>query len=330
MITFSDIAKELGVSKGTVSKAMSNAEDISPAMRNTILDKAVEMGYTRNRRAKGQPKLAIFICNMEYENPSDFGFDLVMGFRKAAEPNGYAIDVIPLTRELQNTMHYDSFMMQHNYLGAFFLGLSLSDPWLPECKTTANPTVLLDNHIMDNPLVTHVGVDNIDGMKLAVSYLKSLGHERIGYLGNALGSYVYRQRYDAYFIAMKEFGLPVDPDIVGTDLKITDCIYHRLPRLLEKGCTAIVCSHDVLANGAMTYCAELGKSVPKDISIIGFDDIPICEFTFPPLTTIRQDRTQIGKSAYSALYNHFQAVSIDSLLMHPKLICRSSCAPLEK
>ena len=307
---------------------MNNADDISPAMRNAIVEKAVEMGYTRSRRAKGQPKLAVFICNMAYEAPQDFGYELIMGFRKGAEPDGYAVDLIPLDRQLQESVRYDAYMLQNNYTGGFFLGLTLTDPWLEECRTCTTPTALYDNHVVENPLVTQVGVDNIDGMKLAVSYLKSLGHEKIGYLGNALGSYVYRQRYDAFLAAMAEYG--VDPDLVGTELNVTDCLYHHLPRLLEKGCTAIVCSHDVLASSALTYCRELGKSVPRDVSIIGFDDIPLCEYTLPPLTTIRQDRTQIGKCAYSALFSQLRNIPVSGILMHPQLVCRSSCAPLTK
>ena len=327
MPTFSDIAKELGVSKGTVSKAMNNAEDISPAMRQAIIEKAVEMGYTRTPRGKALPRLAVFICNMEYEKPADFGYDIVMGFRKAAQPQGYQVEVIPLTEELQLSMGYDAYMMQYNLAGALFLGLALSDPWLQDFEACSTPTVVYDNHIVSNPRVTQVGIDNIDGMKLAVSYLKSLGHTRIGYLGSALGSYVYRQRYEAYFIALEEAGIAVDRDLVGTDLKTMDCLYHHLPRLLEKGCTAIVCSHDILASNALTFCMELGKSVPRDVSILGFDDIPLCEYTVPPLTTIRQDRCQIGKSAFSALSNQFGGIPLASILLHPKLVCRSSCSP---
>ena len=327
--TLEDIAHALGVSKGTVSKALNMAEDVSPAMRHAVIEKAVEMGYTRNSRGKNSPKLAIFICNMDYTNPADFGYDILMGFRKAAEPDGYEVDIVPLDKEIQNTMGYDAYMLQHNYSGAFFLGLTLSDPWLAECHTCTSPTVLLDNQATNNPRVTQVGVDNAAGMRIAVSYLKSLGHTRIGYLGGDMGSYVYRVRYDAFHQALREFDIKSDPDLIGTDPKVMACVYHRLPRLLEKGCTAIVCSHDILASSALTYCAELGKSVPNDISILGFDDIPLCQYTAPPLSTIRQDRSQIGKSAYYALFNQFKGISLASLLLHPKLVCRNSCAPVQ-
>ena len=324
--TLEDIAHALGVSKGTVSKALNMAEDVSPAMRHAVVEKAVEMGYTRNARGKNRPKLAIFVCNMEYVNPADFGYDIIMGFRKAAEPDGYCVEIVPMDLETQNAMEYDSYMLQHNYSGGFFLGFNLCDPWLRQCRECTTATVLLDNQVQGNPRVTQVGVDNAAGMRMAVSYLKSLGHTRIGYLGSDRGSYIYRLRYEAFCHALRKFDMPIDPEILGTEGKVMDCVYHLLPRLLDHGCTAIVCSHDILASSALTYCAELGKSVPRDVSILGFDDIPLCQYTSPALSTIRQDRSQIGKSAYYALFNQFKGIPLASLLLHPKLICRNSCA----
>ena len=84
MATMDDIAKRLGISKGTVSKAFSGAEDVSEAMRRAVLETAVELGYTRQMRSMQAPKIAVFIENMSYEHPNDFGWDLVTGFRKLA------------------------------------------------------------------------------------------------------------------------------------------------------------------------------------------------------------------------------------------------------
>ena len=328
MTTLDDIARALGISKSTVSKALSGADDVSAAMRRTVLDKAVEMGYSRTSRGKGQQRIAIFITNMDYREPEDFGYDVVLGFRKSAEPAGFQVEIIPLDRELQERIPYDSYMMKGGYCGALFLGISLLDPWIKEFETCRCPTVLYDNHISRNPHVTHVGVDNFEGMEMAVSYLKSLGHKKIGYLSSALESYIYRQRYHAFLQAMEENGLKTDEAWIGDAFHISDCLTNHLPRLLEEGCTAIVCSHDLLANSVMIHCTELGMSIPKDISILGFDDIPLCRYTTPPLTTIRQDRTHLGKSAFLALTSQFDNIPMGTLLLHPELICRSSCAPI--
>lgn len=326
MATLEDIARQLGVSKSTVSKALSGAKDVSQKMRQTILEKAVEMGYNRNIRSTELPKLAVFITNMEYTNPEDFGYDLVVGFRKAAEPSDYLVNIIPLTHQMQLDTHYDTYMVQHHYCGSLFLGLSLLDPWMKDFQTCKTPTILYDNHINSNPRVTHIGVDNAEGMELAVQYLKELGHKKIGYLSSELEAYVYRLRYNAFFQALKTHGLPTDESLSGVSYFINECLSQHLPRMLEDGCTAIVCSHDLLAHSAMVHCSQMGYRVPEDISILGFDDIPLCRYTHPPLTTIRQDRTNIGKSAFYALINQMNHVYVSTHLLHPQLIRRASCA----
>lgn len=330
MVTLDDIARALGISKSTVSKALSGAKDVSKAMRQTVLEKAVEMGYSRSTRSADTPRLAVFVMNMEYSKPEDFGYDLVMGFRQAAEPSGYQVELIPLTQQLQQEYHYDTYMVQNNYCGGFLLGLSLLEPWMKDFETCRTPAILYDNHVSANPRVTQVGVDNAEGMGLAVQYLKDLGHRKIGYLSSALQSYVYRQRHTAFFRAMEENNLYMDDSLSGNAVFINECLSLHLPRILDAGCTAIVCSHDLLAHSLMIHCGELGLRVPEDISIIGFDDIPLCRYTLPALSTIRQDRTYIGKSAFYAMLNQLNNVHVSSLLLHPELIERASCAPAPK
>lgn len=324
--TLDDIARELAVSKSTVSKALSGAKDVSKTMRQMVLEKAVEMGYSRTSRNTAAPRLAVFITNMEYINPEDFGYEFVVGFRKAAEPAGYQVDLIPLDQQMQESMRYDEYMVLGSYSGGLFLGLSLSDLWMKDFETCRTPTVLYDNHVSGNPNVTHVGVDNEEGMGLAVQHLKNLGHQKIGYLSSELKAYVYKHRYLAFFQAMKKYGLDADPDLTGAAYHASDCLSQHLPRLLEKGCTAIICSHDMLANSVLVHCTELGLHVPEDISILGFDDIPLCRYTTPPLSTIRQDRTGLGKSAFFALSSHLNKAHLSTFFLHAELIQRSSCA----
>ena len=325
MATLDDIARELGVSKSTVSKALSGAKDVSKAMRHTVLEKAVEMGYSRIARSAEMPRLAVFVINMEYTKPEDFGYDLVMGFRQAAEPSGYQVEMIPLTLQLQQDMHYDTYMVQNNYSGALMLGLSLLDPWMKDFETCKTPTILYDNHISTNPRVTHIGVDNAEGMELAVQYLKKLGHTKIGYLSSALEAYVYNQRYISFFRALENNGLEAEECQAGCSFFINECLSQHLPNILKQGCTAIICSHDLLAHSAMIHCAQMGYRVPEDISIVGFDDIPMCRYTLPPLTTVRQDRINIGKSGFYAMLNQLNNVHVTSLLLHPEMIERASC-----
>ena len=326
MPTMDDIAKALGITKGTVSKALSGAEDVSETMRKTVVEKAVEMGYTRIARSRTAKKVCVLILHMAYKNPDDFGYDIVTGFRKVAEPAGFQVDVIELTDAAQQASTYDEFMLRENYQGAMILGMTLSDPWMACMQTCRTPTVLHDNRVTGNPAVADVGIDNDEGMRLAVAYLKSLGHKKIGYLSSELKSYVYQQRYEAFFDALKQNGLPHHRRLGASEYYTSDCIKLHLPRLIDEGCTAIMCSHDQLAHGAMVHAAELGKRIPQDLSFVGFDDIPLARYTHPPLTTIRQDRSNLGRCAFSALFNLIIQVPISTLLLHAELVVRSSAS----
>lgn len=325
MATMQDIANKLGISKGTVSKALNGASDISETLRKNILETAVELGYTKLRRQNSiGKKLCVLIEHMEYKEPHQLAYNIVLGFRQMAEPAGYTVEIITLTEELQKTTPYDVFMLQNNYVGAFILGLPLSDPWTIDLRTCKTPTVLYDNYIIANPNVAYVGADNQEGMELAVSHLKQLGHKSIGYLSNALGSYIMQERQKAFFHALQKKKLNADHNRAKNSYYITKCVEKHLPYLLNLGVTAIICSHDLLANAAIIQCQQLGYHVPKDVSIIGFDDLPISAHTSPPMTTIRQDRIQIGKSGYYALESLLNNIPIGTLLLHTQLIIRNS------
>lgn len=328
MATLQDIADRMGVSKGTVSKALNGASDISETLQKNILETAVEMGYTKLRRQKGSDKkLCILTRNIEYEESHQFGYDLVLGFRQMAEPAGFDVEIVPISEKQQKATPYDVFMLKNDYLGGFILGFSLNDPWMKDFLTSRTPAVLYDNYIIGNPNTVYLGIDNTEGMELAVTHLKQLGHKKIGYLSSALGSHIMQVRHKAFFQALKQNGLKSDPIYAGSSYYITECMEKHLKRLLNLGMTAIICSHDLVANAAMVQCQQTGYHVPRDLSIVGFDDLPICAHTSPPITTVRQDRIELGKSAYYALNSLMNQVSIGTLLLHAQLIVRNSTGP---
>ena len=251
MATMDDIAKRLGISKGTVSKAFSGAEDVSEAMRRAVLETAVELGYTRQMRSMQAPKIAVFIENMSYEHPNDFGWDLVTGFRKLAEPDGCAVEIIALNRELQHQNRYDEYMLRYGFQGAFFLGITLGDLWTAEFRTCRTPTVLLDNHPQYNPNVSMVGIDNDEAMESAIARLKALGHQKIGYISGGLGSYIYQERYLAFFRAMKKHHLEDSHLLAGHSFRRG---VHQLPPAPAAG-LRLYC-HFVQPRPAGPGCAE--------------------------------------------------------------------------
>ena len=131
-------------------------------------------------------------------------------------------------------------------------------------------------------------------------------------------------RHKAFFHAMKQNGLRADPSCAGTSFYVSHCIEKHLPRLLDLGMTAIICSHDLIANAAIVQCQQLGVHVPEDISIVGFDDLPISAYTSPPLTTVRQERLELGKCGFYALDSILNKVYIGTMYLHAQLIVRNS------
>lgn len=328
MATLNDIAAKLGITKGTVSKGLNNASDISEEMKKKILETAVELGYINKRRQKAEKKLCVLVENMEYQNPNQFGHDIVLGFKQMAEPEGWIVDVVDISMEFQRGTPYGVFMMEHGYQASFILGLTLLDPWMQELRTSRIPTVLYDNSIRENPNVAYVGCDSQEGFELAVKHLTQLGHKKIGLISGPLESYILKARYNAYLSAMDRFGLEINENYIGLGYYVNDSTRKYIPALLEEGVTAILFSHDIRAISAITECNDRNVRIPQDLSIVGFDDLPMTAMTTPPLTTVRQDRLALGKCGFYALSCLLNHVPIGSILLRAQLIVRGSTGPV--
>lgn len=327
MATINDIAEKLGISKSTVSKGLNNARDVSEEMRKKILETAVELGYVNRRQQKERKALCILVENMDFQTPNQFGHDIILGFKQMAEPEGWTVDIIPIDMEFQRGIPYGVFMMEHGYQASFILGLTLLDPWIHELRTSRVPTVLYDNYVKENPCIASVGCDSQEGFELAVKHLTSLGHKKIGLISGPLESYILKARYNAYLNAMDKFNLEINENYIGLGYYVNDSTRKYIPKLLNEGVTAILFSHDVRAISAITECKDRGIRIPEDVSIVGFDDLPMTAYTLPSLTTIRQNRIGIGKCGYYALSCLLNQVSIGSILLRATLIVRNSTGP---
>lgn len=327
MATIKDIANRLGISISTVSKGLNGASDISNDLRQLVLDTAVEMGYSTKRSKKEEfRKLCVFVENMEYETLDSFGYDIVLGFKQNAYRHNWDVTVVPITPEFQESEKYDTYLLKNGYCGAFLIGLALQDEWMKQFRTTTMPTVLFDNYIDGNPNVCYIGTDSYEGIHMAVEHLVNLGHKKIGFINGSLYSLVSDQRQEAFENSMKEFGLPVSDKLMARGYFVADSAKYHVPGFLSEGATAIICGNDLLAQGVIEYCVENNYRIPEDVSVVGFDNIPIAATTEPPLTTISQQRNELGKCAYVILNSLIHHISISKTLLRPQLIERESAA----
>ena len=325
MATIKDIANKLGIAISTVSKGLNGAHDISEETRQLVLDTAIEMGYsTKKMRNQETKKVCVFIENMEYKNMDEFGYALITGFKKAAVRKHWDVTVIPFNLELQEIERYDSYMLKHGFCGAFLIGFTLNEDWIKQLNKTKVPTVLLDNHITSQPRVGYVGTDSFEGIHFAVSHLAKLGHQKIALLNGTKDSMVSIERQQAFIQSMTDNELLPEPSLMAYGCYEPECAKSHVPDFIANGATAIMCASDMIAYGVMNELTKLGLSVPEDISVIGFDDLPIATNMAPPLTTIRQNRSDLGKSAASLLDNLLSGVAVSKILLRAEFIKRES------
>lgn len=325
MVTIKDIADRLGIAPSTVSKGLNNANDISPDLKQLVLDTAIEMGYvTKKMKKETRKRLCIFIENMMYQRPDDFGFDIILGFKQAAVRDNWEVHIVEMTPAIQMNEPYDRYMMRNRYHGGFLLGFALKDPWMKQLESTTVPTVLFDNYIRKNSNIAYVGTDSYEGIDLAIDHLTRLGHTHIALLNGSKDSMITANRYEAYVSSLQNHGLSMNEKLIAYGYYDEGSAKYHFPDLLKHGATAILCGSDLLAIGILKECQKLHIKIPDDISIVGFDNLPVAAKIRPALTTISQDRIDLGKSSYAALFWLIAKVPISRLLLRPSLIIRES------
>lgn len=327
MATIKEIANKLGISISTVSKGLNGASDISEELRQLVLDTAVELGYTTKRMKKeAHKKLCLFIENMDFESADQFGYDIVLGFKQAAYRDRWDVTILPINPAFQQQEKYDTFMLKNGYSGAFLVGFALQDEWMTQLEATTIPTALFDNFIKKNPNVAYIGTDSFEGIDTAIDHLVKLKHTKIAFLNGSLHSMITEHRQQAFYESMAAHNLPVPEHMIANGYYVAESAKNFVSSFLEQGATAIVCGNDLIAYGVMKECVQHGFLVPEDISVIGFDDLPLSAQMSPSLTTIRQERVELGKCGYMALHSLMHHVSVSKTLLRPQFILRNSTA----
>lgn len=202
---------------------------------------------------------------------------------------------------------------------------------IERAKALGIPSVLISNA---HPDCVSILCDNSSGIYQAVEHLVSLGHQKIAYLGGIPDYLNAMERRDGYLSAVTHFGLPYLPELVLTGDWSFDSGRTCVEALLKQtqDFTAICCANDTMALGAMKALSAAGLSVPKDVSVIGFDDIESCRYSTPPLSTIRIDTAAFARQimrSLSDLISDHEAVSPVKILMQVQLCIRESTAPAE-
>jgi DNA-binding LacI/PurR family transcriptional regulator len=330
--TSADVAAMAGVSRTTVSFVLNQRPDVKipDETRRRVVDAAAQLGYQPNASARqlagGRSHILALVL---HQSPEQVASDAVLaetlrGLSAAARAGGFRVMVELLAPEGPDAS-YSSLLRAQHADGLIVSGPRSDDPSLLELLRDGFPVVLQGS--LPDVSVQSVDVDNVAGARGAVEHLLSLGHRRIACITNAPLVYTAAQeRLAGYTEALTAAGMDCDPILITEADFDAPSGHLAMARLLARTTfDAVFVASDVVALGAIGALREAGKRVPDDVSIVGFDDIPLAAYFDPPLTTVRLPAFELGQAAGRALVERLADRAIPHRTLLPtELIVRGS------
>ena len=329
-VTIRDIAKLSGVSYSTVSRALSGVEVVNEATRSKVLEAAEHLGYVVNRQARslaggGHQVIGLLVHGLE----SDYFGQILKGVDEALAQANFEMMLFTTHRHKDKEINHVTRMMSGLTDGLLIVSPEGHQEYMRSLQEKAVPYVLVDVSVADEGVT--VSATNAEGAYGATCYLLKLGHKRIGFITGNLNLPVAVQRFEGYRRALGAFAVPFDAGLVcegdfrqerGREAALE--LLGRDPRP-----TAIFASNDESAFGVLEAAESLKLSVPSDLSVVGFDDLPISKHVNPKLTTVRQPIREMGNVAAKLLLEQLRyGQPSTSVQLSTELVVRSSCAPV--
>lgn len=298
-----EVARLAKVSTATVSRVLNGSPKVRPITAKRVQRVIDEMNYVPNTSARylraGRTKLFGLIVS-DIKNP--FFPDLIDRFEALSASQGIDMVFTHTNYDLKRLDHCLRRMVERNVDGIAVMTSEVEVSALERVKRRETPLVLLNQIDLDKTF-HNIHVDYSAGFEQAVRHLKALGHSRIGFLSGPPALSSAHRRHSAFVAKMKQCGLKVREDLIAISTMDVEGGFTAMQLLLSRPRrpTAIVSTNDLMALGALQAAHKARLSVPRDISIIGFDDLPICTMFTPPLTTIALPREEIAECAFSIL-----------------------------
>jgi LacI family transcriptional regulator len=328
-ITIKDIARTAGVSTVTVSRALNNKPDINQGTKDRILRIAEELEYKPNGLAKSLVTRKTRTLGVLIPNTTDSFFsEVIQGIADECLKVGYSLILSHTNGSADRELQYVRLLQEKRAEGLLVYPVQEDDRYIEVFKKLKIPFVFLNRHTQALDC-DYVANDNQKGAFLAIDHLIQKGHKQIVYLCNRPNSSSGIERIAGCKKAMSHHGLPVENLKIMVCDSTIDSSYTISRQLLknEKKLTAIFCWDDKLAIGAMKAIHEKGLNMPRYFALIGYNDIEISKFLFPPLTTIRQATYKIGQAASKMLLERLESKNDSEpkhVIFKPKLIVRGT------
>jgi LacI family repressor for deo operon, udp, cdd, tsx, nupC, and nupG len=324
-----DIAVQAGVSEATVSRVLNGKPGVSAATREAVLAALDILGYERPVRLRQRSAGLIGLITPELDNPIFPAFAQVI--ERALIQRSFTPVLCTQTPGGVTEDEFTELLLERGVSGIVFVsGLhadSAADPSRYVKLVERGVPLVMINGFIGGVAAPFISTDDREATRLAVTHLVELGHEKIGLsIGHRRYVPVIR-KIEGFSKYMRErLGVRDVSKLVEHTLFTVEGGHAAAVSLVERGCTAIICGSDMMALGAIRGVRAMGLNVPKDVSVVGFDDSPLIGFTDPPLTTIRQPVEAMGIAAVRALLDESDGVPApgSELLFRPELVVRGS------
>lgn len=308
MIKNKDIAAMLNLSPAAVSLARNGKPGVSEHTRKMVNELLAELAK-KNEQTE-VPEIQGSIAFVMHKNSgkiiaeTQFFLTVTEVIQEKAQELGYHVIILQYNAgdDMEDFMKH---LEELNICGIFLLATEMSDADLRKYKKIGLPILVLDSFFYHGGECSVV-IDNYDGIFQVVEHAKNMGHHKIGFLRSRIANNNFKERYWGYKNALEELGLPFESAYVfevGTGI---DESYEDMKKILEEKRelpSILIAGNDILAIGAMRALKEFGKRIPEDISITGFDDMPVSKMMDPPLTSVKIHIQQFGEKAIMQMMN---------------------------
>jgi DNA-binding LacI/PurR family transcriptional regulator len=319
-----------GVTHSTVSRALRNSPLVSADTAERIHRIARELGYRTSAAARSLVTRRSDTIGVVVTNIVDpFIAGVVSGIEDTADEHDLSVFLANSNAQPEREVRVAQKFEERRVDGIIVTASRVGAQYVPLLNHMQVPIVLLNNQ-HPSQFAHSIMIANVQASLDAMRYLIRLGHRRIAYLGDRSGYQSDEERFTGYRQALSEAGLSVEPSLIvhgdgkpeGAQAPVDALLALPLPP------TAIFCYNDMSALGAMRQIRGHGLRIPADISIVGFDDLYISQYLYPPLTTVRQPMRQMGRMAMETLLQIFAGVESGNEIRVPgELIVRESTAP---
>ena len=334
MATIKDVAKLAGVSVATVSHVVNSTRFVSDETKAKVMDAMQELSYKPNAIARSLRRKESKIVGLVLpDNTNPYFAEIAWSIEYASRNLGYSVILCNSDGDVDKEAEYLSVLIEKQVDGVILVAAGDSTANFQKLQERNIPTVMVDRN---SPSVNtdSVQIDNAIHGESATSHLIDLGHKKIACITGPRDVTPSFDRVDGYKRSLKLNDIPVrDEYIVRGDFKPHGGYLAACKLLdIDDPPTAIFACNDLMALGAMHAAAERNINIPRQLSIVGFDDIYLSTYSNPPLTTMKQPRLEMGEEAVNALVLRMKNPdrSARSILLQAELVVRSSTMPLAK